>query len=51
MGIRKNFSEFQSGEILEQGAQESGGVTSLKVFKKRVNVALSDMVYMVIGMI
>jgi len=32
------------GEVREQAAQEGGGVTSLKVFKKTVDVALKDKV-------
>jgi len=32
------------GELLAQPAQGSGGVTVMEVFKKRAEVALSDMV-------
>jgi len=43
LDIRKNFST-ESGQALEQAAQGSGESPSLEVFKKRVDVALRDLV-------
>ena len=42
--ILGKFLVNMSGDAFEQAAQGSGGVTTLKAFKKTVDVALSDMV-------
>ena len=44
LDIRKNFFHRKGGEILEQSTNKVVESPSLEIFKKRVNVALRDMV-------